>query len=302
MFDLEKTKALGRVLLEIVKPLPEEHHREWGRRAKEWGIANPTHPASNEIRQRYFSGLGDARDFVFLMKWSMNGFPRLVLDKLQAYEFISTNAGDDPEVMQFSPWSAYLIDIPHDVLQVPVDGRMQSFDVIAVLDDDGDRGFVVRGRHSDHAISGRLVFPLPDWSDDVPRVVRENESALDRVRDAAAHLIVSSEIEMNDREQLIEIKGRAKFGKSLNAPGTYKLGRVVTIDCSEHVKEYLAGERRTAPRVRWLTRGHGKMQTYGPRNSLRKPIRIAPYWNPKDVDLPIAERAHRLKTKPTKKR
>ncbi len=212
-------------------------------------------------------------------------------------EFISTNAGDDPEVMQFSPWSAYLIEIPHDVLQVPIDGRMTSFDIIAVLDADGARGFVVRGRQSEHAMSGRLAFPLPDWSEDAPRIARENESALDRVRDATAHLIVSAEIEMNDRSQLIELKSRSKLGKSLNAPGTYKLGRVVRIDCSEHVKEYLAGERRTAPRVRWLTRGHGKMQAYGPRNSLRKPIRIAPYWNPKDPELPTAERAHRLKKK-----
>jgi hypothetical protein len=296
MFDVEKMKALGRVLLEIAKPSPEEHYTEWSRRAKGWGIANPAHPASIDIKRRFFSGVGDARPFAFLMTWAMNGFPRLLLDKLQAYEFISTNAGDDPEVMQFSPWSAYLIEIPHDVLQVPIDGRMVSFDIISVLDD-GERGFVVRGRHHEFAISGRLAFPLPDWSEDAPRIARENETALDRVRDAAAHLIVSSEIEMNDKTQLIEIKGKAKMGKSLNAPGTYKLGRVVTIDCSEHVKEYLAGERRTAPRVRWLTRGHGKMQAYGPRGSLRKPIRIAPYWNPKDVELPIAERTHRLKKK-----
>ena len=71
-----------------------------------------------EIKQRFFSGVGDARAFTFLITWSMNGFPRLLLDKLQAYEFIATNAGDDPEVMQFSPWSAYLIEIPHDALQV----------------------------------------------------------------------------------------------------------------------------------------------------------------------------------------
>ncbi len=294
MFDLEKTKALGRVLLEVVQPNPDERHTEWAQRAKEWGAAHPTHPASIDLKQRFFSGGGEPRDFAFLLMWSMNGFPRLLLDKLQAYEFISTNAGDDPEIMQFSPWSAYLIEIPHDVLQIPVDGRMTSFDVIHVLEVDGARGFVVRGRRSEHAISGRLVFPLPDWSEDKPRVVRENESALDRVRDAVAHLIISAEIEMNNREQLIEVKARAKIGKSLNAPGTYKLGRVVTVDCSEHVKEYLSGERRTARRVRWLTRGHGKMQPYGPNNSLRKPIRIEPYWNPKTVDLPMAERPHRL--------
>ena len=104
----------------------------------------------------------------------------------------------------------------------------------------------------------------------MPRVVRENESALDRVRDATAHLIVSSEIEMNDRGQLIELKGRAKIGKSLNAPGTYTLGRVVTIDCSEHVKEYLAGERRTAPRVRWLTRGHVTVRVSEPEGGFRR--------------------------------
>jgi hypothetical protein len=297
MFDLEKTKALGRLLLEIARPTPEESHTDWARRVKAWGVENHTHPAAAELQARFFRGAGDAREFTFLVMWAMNGFPRLLLDKLQAYEFISTNAGDDPEVMQFSPWSAYLIEIPHDVLQVPVDGRMTSFDVIHVLDADDQRGFVVRGHHSEHAISGRLAFPLPDWSEDRPRVARENESALDRVHDAAAHLIISAEIEMNDREQLIELKPKNKMGKSLNPPGTYKLARVVTIDCSEHVKEYLSGERRTVRAARWLTRGHGKMQPHGPNNSLRKPIRRAPFWNPRDQELPVAERPHRLRKK-----
>jgi len=39
------------------------------------------------------------------------------------------------------------------------------------------------------------------------------------------------------------------------------------------------------------------MQPHGPGNKLRKPIRIAPYWNPKDVELPLADRSHKLKSR-----
>jgi hypothetical protein len=316
MFDLERTKALGRVLLEAIAPQADEHPFLWARRAKAWGIAHSAHPAALALRQRFFSGAGDARDFAWLVAWSLNGFPRLLLDRMQADEFISTNAGDEPDlVKQYSPWSAYVIEIPHDVLQVVIDGRPTSFDVIQVINLDADdpeprslvetpaavggqlgRGFVVRGRHNEYVVSGRLTFPMPDWSDDRPRPSRENETALDRVRDAVSHLVVSAEIEMDNREGIVRPKAKGStIGKSLNDPDVYRLSRVVTVDCREHVKEYLAGERRSAPRVRWLTRGHGRMQVCGPRGSLRKPIRIAPHWNPKDPELPVADRPHRLK-------
>jgi hypothetical protein len=299
MFDLAKTKALGRSLVDLARLAPDDTEREWALKAREWGMANPAHPVSVELKRRFFSNPEmDARPLTWLLAWSMNGQNRVVLDRMEADEFISTNGGDDPEVLKLAPWPAYLIMIPHDVLQVEIDGHLRSFDVIAVLGDyeAAQRGFIVSGQAHDLAISGRLAFPLPDWSGDMPRMARENESALDRVRDAAQHLIVSTEGEMSDPSRFAPVGGARKtIGKSLNEPNTWRITRVVRVDCREHVKEYLSGERRTARAVRWLTRGHRRWYWHGPGNTLRKRLLIEPYWNPRDVELPVADREHRLK-------
>ena len=81
----------------------------------------------------------------------MNRFPRVLLTSTQADMFMATNAGNDPEVMKYAPWSAYTLELPHDSLQVTIDGRIVSFDVVQVVHHatDLDNGFVIRGRASD---------------------------------------------------------------------------------------------------------------------------------------------------------
>jgi hypothetical protein len=303
VFEIDKTKALGRVLLDAIAPQPDESMRDWSARAKQWGIAHPAHPASLELKRRFFSGHGDARDFVWFVSWTLNGFPRVLLATPQADMFMATNAGDDPEVMAFAPWSAYTLELPYDTLQVAIDGRIVSFDVVQVVHHatDLDNGFVIRGRASDYVISGRLEFPLPDWPDGSPTVVRDNAEVLDRVRDSVARLIVSVELEMSNRENVIlPSTTKPKMGKSLNDPAAHRLKRIVTIDCRAAIKDYLSGDRGKSPSVRWLARGHWKLQPHGPHNSLRKSIHIEPYWNPKDPEKPVAERPHRLKRKKTR--
>ncbi len=119
MFDVDKTKALGRVLLDAIAPQADESFRDWSTRARQWGVANPTHPASIELKRRFFSGQRlDARDFVWFVLWTMNRFPRVLLTSTQADMFMATNAGDDPEVMKYAPWSAYTLELPHDSLRI----------------------------------------------------------------------------------------------------------------------------------------------------------------------------------------
>jgi hypothetical protein len=299
MFEIDELKGLGRVLLDAVQPQADESVYDWAGRAKQWGLSNPEHRASVELRRRFFSGKGDARDFAWFVAWTMNAFPRLLLTDLQAAMFMATNVSE-PDQMKYAPWSAYTIELPHEALQVQLDGRMHSFDVVEVVHDAGgsDDGFVIRGRHTEYVISGRLAFPLPDWPNGVPTVVRNNEDVLDRVRDSMARLVISSELAMSNREVVVgPSTKKPKIGKSLNDPGIHHIALAVKVDCRQAIKDYLSGERGKSPTVRWLARGHWKNQPYGPRNSLRKNIHIEPYWNPKDPEKPVAERPHKIKTK-----
>ena len=85
----------------------------------------------------------------------------------------------------------------------------------------------------------------------MPTVARDNAEVLDRVRDSIARLIVSVELEMSNRDNVIfPSKMKPKMGKSLNDPDVHRLKRVVTIDCRQAIKDFLsanaANHRRCA--------------------------------------------------------
>jgi hypothetical protein len=75
---------------------------------------------------------------------------------------------------------------------------------------------------------------------------------------------------------------------------TYQLGKPIKLDFRPAIESYLNGTRKGGvPEVQTLVRGHWKMQTYGPHNSLRKAIHVSPYWRGPE-DGPINVRDHVL--------
>jgi hypothetical protein len=118
-----------------------------------------------------------------------------------------------------------------------------------------------------------------------------------RVLSAVARLVVGVELELRDRTNVREPRpARPKAGareSSEPSARTYVLTRGVVVDCRDEVVSHLRGERRTAPKVQVLVRGHWRYQAHGPAHSQRKWLQIEPHWRGPE-DAPIAVRKHAI--------
>jgi hypothetical protein len=62
--------------------------------------------------------------------------------------------------------------------------------------------------------------------------------------------------------------------------GTYTLGLPIKCDLTHEVAAWVRGETKSITRsaVRWLVRGHWRMQVCGKEQAARRRTWIAPYW------------------------
>lgn len=70
----------------------------------------------------------------------------------------------------------------------------------------------------------------------------------------------------------------------------YVLTRPVKVDCRPYVAEFLAG-RRNRLSVRYMVRGHWRLQPCGPGRTERRYVHIEPHWKGPDC-APVAVRPH----------
>lgn len=75
-------------------------------------------------------------------------------------------------------------------------------------------------------------------------------------------------------------------------PRSVKLGRPLEIDCREPVRAFMAGDRRNAPSVRHLRRGHWRHQPHGPRHELKRLQWIQPCWVNADSETLLVRPTH----------
>jgi hypothetical protein len=204
---------------------------------------------------------------------------------------------DDAEAMSCSPWGAYLIEIPSELIRVRLKSGPTSFDAVAVWHPDTEAvgRFVVFSRDSHAMIMGRLSFPLPDLADGSQGAFSiDDQAALNRARDCMARLIICTELEMSDPTR-VKRPPVAKRGKGDDgAPsGIHRLLREVRVDCREAIASYVSGERSTSPSVQTLVRGHFQRVAVGAGRVGRKWVEKEPYWRGPE-DGPMALRPHRL--------
>jgi hypothetical protein len=92
-------------------------------------------------------------------------------------------------------------------------------------------------------------------------------------------------------------KGGVKWRLSKEPATTdYVLGSDVRVqfDCRDAVAACARGERKNAPTVQWIVRGHWRNQPHGPGRTERKRMWIQPYWKGPE-DAPRLLRQHRVR-------
>jgi len=138
------------------------------------------------------------QDIGWTIAWTLSGFQRVDVAEKKAAYFMSTDPGDDPDVLACKPWDAYTIEIPDGLIEVPFAEGLVSFGIISVwhLKDGAQTSLVVRSRHADRTIIGPRVFPpLPIKLDpDDPA-----KKPADRAIELIAALAFMTEIRMSAR-------------------------------------------------------------------------------------------------------
>jgi hypothetical protein len=293
-FRVDTEQAFARRLAEVVRPLPGETVTVWIERAIAWARAQRSDPHAKSVLER---GRNQAASFftvAWTMAWGTNACPRVIVPARIGASLMASSFEKDPTTMSYAPWSAYVIEIPPDLVPLEIDGKPSAFDVIGVWrNQDGKSYFNAYSRRSDAAIGGELSFPVPDFPEDGE--LGTGGPAMKRAIESLQRLVLGVELEMTDPDRVKRPRISKKKPKDGRGPPSniHHLTRTVVVDCREAIRDYIAGTRRKGFAMSWLTRGHGRWQPHGPRSSLRKWIFVEPRWNNRDA--PVVMRPHTLR-------
>jgi hypothetical protein len=299
-FRVDEEQLFARHLADIVRPLPGETVTVWMERAAAWAATKrgEEHHAQvildrvKEETLRFFT-LG------WMTAWGANACPRIIVPHKLGASLMATSCGTDPIATRCAPWSAYVIEIPPELVRIEVDGQVTSFDSIGVWRDFEGKSYInVYSRTSDAAFGGELLFPVNDFAD-IEDAWDVDATAIKRATECLQRLVLCVELEMCEPSNVKAPRApRDKKRKDGPAPPTnaHRLVREVRVDCREAIRDYIAGTRRNAPKVSWLTKGHYRWVAHGPRWSRTRWQHIEPFWNNRDA--PVVMRPHRLPEEP----
>jgi hypothetical protein len=224
--------------------------------------------------------------------WCISGFPVVEPSHRLIASMMCTSA--DAERVAW-PWTEFAVRLPVGMVAAQVAGK--SAPITSLLVSQFSGGVCILGVSDAGAAWTCGVRPFSQLGDgDVEGVAMasgpgvEMLDALDeRIAKVVDRLVLGVCNELSspewERERTLRkvrhAHATSSAAKCVTQDQTYRLGRPVQVDCRKAVAAYLAGERRSAMTVRWLTRGHWKQQPYGPQSNLRRWQQIEPYWSSK---------------------
>ena len=290
-FRIEDAKAMGRFFVETLRAKADEPEEEWLARAERWANEHPEHRYAARFRESRWQ-----QEIGWHIAWTLSGFQRVDVAEKKAAYFMSTDPGDDPDVLACKPWDAYTIEIPDGLIEVPFAEGVVSFGIISVwhLKDGAQTALIVRSRKAERTIVGPRVFP--------PRPIRLDpddpaKKPADRAIELIAALAFMTEIRMSARykEDDIRVPKRRKNDGEGQSSGVHRILGPVTIDCREYVRAYVEGTRKNLTKVQTFVRGHERRVVVGKGRTGRRWQHIAPTMRHLNPNAPIAERPHRIR-------
>lgn len=234
-------------------------------------------------------------------RWIDQGCPRVVFDSRYASLLMATDVGADILDRIVFPWRAFLLEMPDGLLTIK-DGVGALHDVCKVFVQ------VMQLENRDDYTLNTIAMAkngLQLWRHGVAvdklttsKIAREGtwgigfktDSRDDRVLNLIGRLVISMCVALSDPDNFhkqkasrkihhISAKYRDPSEVRLPEIQTFVIGRPTKINCRPAIIDYIEeGSTRKGPTVRFLVRGHWKLQPHGVNNLLRKLIRIDPYW------------------------
>jgi hypothetical protein len=242
--------------------------------------------------------------YLWAARWVDQGCPRVVIEPKYAALLMATDVGRGIVEHVIPPWKAFFIEVPTDLLTIEDEqGEHDSIRYVMfqeLVNDFGDRICNIIGAGSRLSL-WRHSVPLTEIAD--PSTTEEKTdwgvgieftSRDDRVVKMMGRLVLSACVALMDSSNYHRQKSRARastrhrLGKGLKEIQSFVLGKPVSINCRQAILDFIDGSHgsRQGPKVQFIVRGHWKHQPYGSGRSLRKFIRIDPYWKgPEDAKI-----------------
>jgi hypothetical protein len=249
------------------------------------------------------------RMLVFSARWAQYAFPVV---QLHGHKYAAALMSTQPQdVEPMLPWPTFLLEVP--------------LGLVTTVDDLGieqpiEAAFVSRQVHDGKAMWHMQMIAIGGTSlhrwdidfkdlfahgkdlptiDSNPAFQMQYENRDDRVWWLMARLLANVCVVMSDPDEVHELSRGKRSGLS-PTPGNpdtskiYRVGHPVDVDCRQAVSEYISGERRSGPTVRFVVRGHWRDQACGPGLSERRQKWIVPYWKGPEIGA-INVRPHVVK-------
>ena len=292
-FVFAEEQKRAQFLVDALKAKPDEQEDEWLARYESWAKANPTHPHALHVRHpRWQAEIGWA------IRWALEAFQRVQIGDKKAAELMGMDPGDDPDTLLCKPWHAYTIEISDELVGVPFEEGIVRFGVVCVWHrkDGLQTALVARSRTMERTIVGPRQFPLAPMNlEDGDPSKKPSQRAVECI----AALSVGVELTMSDPKNVKPPKQVGKAGKSeRGAPsGVHRIIAPVTVDCREHIADYIAGRVRTGPKTKTFVRGYWKRVVHGKGRALRTWREFPPGWRNPQAER-VAIRPHRLGAEP----
>lgn len=229
-------------------------------------------------------------------EWCANGFPAIELGHKLAAAFMCTDPPDAPR----PPWNAFLLYVPNglvtDLTHVLVRREAEDWVLMQCFGDYqgsliGDKlEALARGPGDFNPVTGSGQSFNGDTMTLLSRATACSTRLFANVCSAMEH--PSHVTRVGKGYAFAPFAAERRFARE---PKTqlFRLGTPVRVDCREAVREYVAGVRRSTPKVQWIVRGHWTHQAYGAGSQQRRLQWIEPYWKGRE-GAPVNVRSHVL--------
>ena len=248
--------------------------------------------------------------------WYHQGLPQVVMGHKYAAALLATKLSKDVVASIRPPWRAFFIEVPKGLLLARDNQRGEDVSITGILvaqlsHKDGGKRWVyyaisesqvtlwAHGVTSEHLVKGDTSA---NYENDL--FIADIQDIDLRTASLIGRLILNVCLAMSDPTNVKPPKEtksskKAHNERTSNEPKarTYILGSTPSVDCRQHVAEYVRTGRvgtSTQLSVQLMVAGHWKNQAHGPELSLRKLLWIEPYWKGPE-EAPVIVKPHALR-------
>lgn len=234
-------------------------------------------------------------------RWFGEGMPVYRLGHKQAASLMASSVSDEMSEHVKPPSRAFFIELPEQLIQISgLNGELHPATGVIVhvttVTEDGDAepGRLPPGEYWRWLCISRSQLMLWEMNRRVEEMIAGTTIPEDayygigyqlddhdqRVRRLITRLIVSMCLDLASGKELKrKAEPWSRSGKKTKSGPSFSVfidPSEVEFDARPYIRAFLTGDRKS-PDYRHTVEGHWKNQAYGPRHSLRKPIRILPY-------------------------